>query len=86
MLRFVLAVILFVLVGRALVRLVGIVIDAAGGREARADSGGPTSTKLVRDPVCGTYVPPRLSLSITAAGSTHYFCSEQCRTTFGDRA
>jgi YHS domain-containing protein len=85
-LRFVLAAILFALVARALARLVSSVIDAAGGRRSRGDSGGPATTKLVRDPVCGTYVAPRASLSISSAGSTHYFCSEECRTTFGSRA
>lgn len=86
MLRLVLAAILIVLVLRALGRLVSSVIDASGGRGARDDKGVPAATKLVRDPVCGTYVQPRTSLSIAAAGSTHYFCSEECRTTFGSRA
>ena len=86
MLRVVLAAILFVLVVRAVGRLVASVIKTAGGWRPQGDTGGTAATKLVRDPVCGTYVPPRSSLSITSAGRTHYFCSEECRTNFGSRA
>jgi YHS domain-containing protein len=57
-----------------------------------AASGTPTRTgrkaqavKLVKDPVCGTFVSPRTALSVTTAGSTHYFCSEECRTKFDRR-
>jgi YHS domain-containing protein len=85
-LRFVLAALLFFLVTRALWRLVSGVIEAAGGRRPGSDSGGTNATKLVRDPVCGTFVAPGAALSLTSAGSTHYFCSEECKTTFGSRA
>jgi YHS domain-containing protein len=38
--------------------------------------------KLVKDPVCGTHVSTASAVSLAAGGSTHYFCSEQCRDTF----
>ncbi len=85
MLRVVLAALLFILVARALWRLVNGVMDAARGTQPGHRSGGAQAVKLVRDPVCGTYVPPRAALSLTSAGSTHYFCSEKCRTIFGSR-
>ena len=85
MLRFVLAALLFILVARALWRLVSGVIEAARGEQPGRRSGGAQAVKLVRDPVCGTYVAPRAALSLTSAGSTHYFCSEACRTIFGSR-
>ena len=37
---------------------------------------------LVRDPVCGTYVEPSRALSTRAGGTTHYFCSKECRRSF----
>jgi len=38
--------------------------------------------KLVRDPVCGTWVSPRESLGLRAGDTTHYFCSDKCRAKF----
>ncbi|HEY5617312.1 MAG TPA: hypothetical protein VIK60_05165 [Vicinamibacterales bacterium] len=79
MLRFILLAILFIIVARLFWRLVDAVIDGARGGSLR----GPTSAvKLVRDPVCGTFVTPHAALSVSAGGSTHYFCSEECRGKF----
>ncbi|MBM3818440.1 MAG: YHS domain-containing protein [Acidimicrobiia bacterium] len=58
------------------------VIEAAGGRSRRGRSPRAPAVKLVRDPVCGTYVAPANALSLTAGGTTHYFCSEDCRKKF----
>ncbi len=80
MIRFILLAILLIIIARMFWRLVDSVIEAA--RSPR-ESGGPTpAVKLVRDPVCGTYVPARAALSATAAGTTHYFCSEACKAKF----
>ncbi len=86
MLRFILLALLFILVARFLWRLVDGIVKAARGAEPGHRSGNAQAVKLVRDPVCGTYVPPRAALSLTSAGSTYYFCSEECRATFGSRA
>jgi YHS domain-containing protein len=82
--RFILLTILLILVARAFWRVVDGVIEAAGGRTQRGTPS--TSVKLVRDPVCGTYVAPGTALSLTARGQTQYFCSEKCRAEFGKRA
>ncbi len=37
---------------------------------------------MVRDPVCGLYVPGRDALKIVVRGVPVYFCSEQCRRKF----
>ena len=37
---------------------------------------------LVKDPVCGTYIVPGRALTTVAQGTTHYFCSEECRRAF----
>jgi YHS domain-containing protein len=83
--RYLLLALLFILIARAFWRIVDGIIEASRGgpvgRQANA-----SAVKLVRDPVCGTYVPPRAALSVTAAGSTHYFCSEQCLKEYQGRA
>lgn len=38
--------------------------------------------KLVKDPVCGTYVTPESALSTSANGEMLYFCSEECLNAF----
>lgn len=77
MLRVILIAILLLVVARLLSRLVAAIV--AGARPQGSEH---PAVKLVRDPVCGTYVRPRAALSLTASGSTHYFCSEQCRATY----
>jgi YHS domain-containing protein len=84
--RFILLTLLFILVARAFWRIVDGVIEAARGAPPGPRSGNVPAVKLVRDPVCGTYVPPRAALSLTSGGSTHYFCSEACRGEYKKRS
>jgi YHS domain-containing protein len=78
--RILLIAILILLIARAFWRLVDGILESTGGtRRQRSKS---ASVKLVRDPVCGTYVQPRESLSLASRGSTHFFCSEECRSRF----
>jgi YHS domain-containing protein len=69
--------ILVLLIARAFWRVVDGILDAAGGRETRVPP-----VKLVRDPVCGTFVAPNPELSLTTGRTTHYFCSEECRSKY----
>jgi YHS domain-containing protein len=82
--RFVLLSLLILLVARAFWRLMDGVLQAAGGTP-HGRKAQPPGLKLVRDPVCGTYVAARSSLSLTSGGATHYFCSERCRGEFQKR-
>lgn len=82
MLRIILLAILVILVARAFWRLVDGIFAASGSTQTPRGDAEP-AVKLVRDPVCGTYVAPRRALSLTSGGSTHYFCSERCRAEFG---
>jgi YHS domain-containing protein len=75
---------LVLLVARAFWRLVDGILEAAGGTGSRDGSRSP-AVRLVRDPVCGTYVSPGNALSLTAGGNIHHFCSEQCRAEFQRR-
>lgn len=86
MVRFILLTLLFILVARAFWRIMDGVIEAARGAPPGGRTGNAAAVKLVRDPVCGTYVPPRAALSLTSDGSTHYFCSEACRGEYQKRS
>ena len=81
MIRVLLMGLLLVLIARAFWKLVNGVIAGAGGREPRGRSRSP-AVKLVRDPVCGTFVSPGAALSLTSGGRINYFCSEECRAKF----
>lgn len=81
MVRLILLTILLIIVARLFWRLTDAVIAGARGEPAPGRRRS-APVKLVRDPVCGTYVAPSTALSVTAAGSTHYFCSEECRAKF----
>jgi YHS domain-containing protein len=78
-LRIIVLAVLFVLVARA-VRVVMRGVLEAAGPPRDTERGRPV--KLARDPICGTHIPPAASLSLTSGGTTHYFCSEECRAKF----
>jgi hypothetical protein len=71
-----LEVIVLLLVIRAVWRVVGGMI--AGGVRRTTATGEPRPVKLVRDPVCGTYVSPDSAISDRG----EYFCSEKCRNEY----
>ena len=63
-------VVLFVL--RLLLRAV---TGARTSQRQQARIGG----SLVRDPQCGTYVPPARALTLSNRDQVLYFCSDRCR-------
>ncbi|MGQ0735347.1 MAG: hypothetical protein ACT4QD_17060 [Acidobacteriota bacterium] len=82
-LRNLLLLLLIVLVARALWRLFGgIVQGASGGTGASTRRASPPAMKMMRDPVCGTYVVPGKALEVARGRETIYFCSEECRDRF----
>jgi YHS domain-containing protein len=83
--RFLLLAILLLLIARAFWRVMDGIIEAMGGRPRRGGSSRAPAVKLVRDPVCGTHVAPANALTLTAGGTTHYFCSEDCRRAYSSR-
>ncbi len=87
LLRFVLLFVLLMLVLRAFWRMVSSVIDGATQPGTRRPAGPPDrGVLMVRDPVCGTFLPPTTALSLTERdGSVRYFCSEKCRAAFKAR-
>jgi hypothetical protein len=81
LLRALLLVLLFVLLARAVWRLLGGVArgamgdPAGGGRTPQA----PAAVKMAQCPVCGTYVVPAKALTGVSKGQVVYYCSETCR-------
>jgi YHS domain-containing protein len=82
MLRALLELVVIFLVIRAVWRVIGSMISISGGVRRTTASGEPRPVKLVRDPVCGTYVSPDSAI----ADGTNYFCSEKCRDEYRSRA
>ncbi len=85
MVRALLLGILIIIIARSFWRVVDGMIEAAGGTRRRGRSPVP-AVKLQRDPVCGTFVAPATSLSLTRGNTTLYFCSEECRAQYGKSA
>lgn len=82
MLRAILEAIVFLLVVRAAWKVLGNIVTITGGARRTTATGEPRAVKLVRDPVCGTYVSPDSAMS----DGKHYFCSEKCRSEYTLRA
>ena len=78
LIRFLLLVILAVLLARAVRGVFASAITASKG-EPRRPAGPSRGVKMVRDPVCGTFLVPGNGLTLTEGGTVHYFCSEACR-------
>jgi len=70
--------------------ILGFLVYSLGVALLRPFSGRPRvpraksseGEEMVKDPVCGTYLPRSDALSCTQDGETHYFCSRECRDRF----
>ena len=75
--------IVFGLVLVALSALRGLFSRSTPRTTAPSDRSGPTrSGKLVKDPICGTYVTQDKSISANRGSEMFHFCSEDCREKF----
>lgn len=85
-LRFVLVLLLVMLVLRALLRMVAGMIDGATQPQGKRGEPPGRGVQMVRDPVCGTFLPPANAVSLAErGGGVRYFCSEKCREAFKAR-
>ena len=51
----------------------------------KSDPGGRPSTaggNMVKDPMCGMYMDPRLAVQHKKNNGVFYFCSEECKNKF----
>ena len=78
MLRALLELLVILLVFRAVWRVVGSMMAISAGVRRSTASREPQAVKLVRDPVCGTYVSPDTAIT----DGKHYFCSDKCRNEY----
>jgi YHS domain-containing protein len=76
LIRFILMSILLTLVARAVMRFFGGVIEGASGPPRPRV---PPPAKMVKDPVCGTYVVQSRALVASRGGETAWFCSAECQ-------
>jgi len=84
LIRIALILLLLALVLRAIWRLFeGITQGAApdGSRERTSRS----AARMVKDPVCGTYVVPARALTATRDGETAWFCCPECQRSWQRR-
>lgn len=79
MLARLLEVIVLLLVVRSAWKVLRNLVTINTGATRTTAAGEPRAVKLVRDPVCGTYVSPDSALSLKARRGTEYFCSAECR-------
>ncbi len=75
--RFILFSLLIALVVRAALRFFAGIVEGASGGGARSASQAPT--RMVKDPVCGTYVVPSKALTASRDNQTAWFCSPECQ-------
>jgi YHS domain-containing protein len=68
--------VLFWIVVRAILRVLGGVVQ---GLQAPVRPAAPQAVPLARDPVCGTYVVPARAITERQGATLHFFCSETCR-------
>jgi uncharacterized protein len=86
----ILRIILFLIVLRLVLRFVqglfqGLSPEPRGARGGAGGRGG-RAAQLVRDPVCGTYLPRARAIAVGSGETLRYFCSERCRETYGKHA
>jgi YHS domain-containing protein len=75
--RVILFTILITLVVRAVMRFFGGVVEGASGR--RRPTSMPPAARMVKDPVCGTYVVQDRALVASRGAETAWFCSAECQ-------
>jgi YHS domain-containing protein len=83
MLRVVLTAVLTILIVRAFWRLVeGFMEGLSGPRRSGVPERG---VRMVRDPVCGTFVLPERAVMIRDGSRSVFFCSAGCRDKYRAR-
>jgi uncharacterized protein len=73
-------ILLFVLAIWLILRLLVKVLVNKPDRAPRKSS--DSGEKMVKDPVCGMYMDPRLAVKYEIKNGIFYFCSEECKNKF----
>jgi uncharacterized protein len=86
LLRYALVLLLGMLILRALGKMLAGLIAGASPEPERRSGPPDRGVQMVRDPVCGTFLPPDTAVSLAErGGAVRYFCSEKCRDAFRAR-
>ena len=75
LIRFILISLLITLVVRAVMKFFGGLVEGASGQRKQV----PPAAKMVKDPVCGTYVVQNRALMASRGEETAWFCSPECQ-------
>ena len=81
--RVILLLILIVLVARTFWRVIDGLVEGLSGRHTTNEP--LRSRRLVRDPVCGTWVLPKDDLRLMKGRQHVFFCSAACRDRYLSR-
>ena len=85
MVRFILFAVLVVLLARVAWRLFGGIAAGLSTRPLGTRAGRP-GVRMVRDPICGTFVLPDRAVALTDHGRAVHFCSPTCRDRYQARS
>lgn len=78
-LRLLLILFVLALVVRSIWRFLEGVVEGATGSASRRGHVPQQGARMVRDPICGTFVVQSRALTADRGGQTAWFCSEDCR-------
>jgi YHS domain-containing protein len=74
-----------------IVLLIGAILLYRWTKKASIEKGDgfspdePTSTEMVLDPNCSTYIPETEAIKATIAGRDYCFCSEKCAEIYREK-
>jgi len=79
--------VLAMVMARAVSRVMGGVVEGLSGRAPRSEGGNVPArgVQMVRDPVCGTFVIPDRSVTLSDGSGRVFFCSASCRDKYRAR-
>ncbi|MBW1799703.1 MAG: YHS domain-containing protein [Deltaproteobacteria bacterium] len=76
-------IILYLILAYVIYRLLkGVFLSGHTGQKIEKRENGGMIDEMVQDPVCGTFVLRRKSISRTIDGETYFFCSDECASQF----
>jgi YHS domain-containing protein len=79
--------VLAMVTARGIWRVIDGVMEGLSGRSARSYGGNVPARgiRMVRDPVCGTYVIPDRAVVLADGSQSVFFCSADCRDKYRAR-
>jgi hypothetical protein len=75
-------ILLFMFVAQLVLRLLFGRRSVASRRPSRPAGPERAGGALVRDPHCGTFIPPSRAIQVGTGAAAQYFCSEGCRAAY----